>query len=203
METVLVLADDDDSVNATIKDFEKGLADRGGWREEILPMPEIQASFSASFFLFLAYEKVDTILGNKFCCIWGPVSRQRSRQPLFKTSPWARREILMSRGKICETIFVSQLPCNYPQRGGYFERGIQALSCGQDTLFTREISTPNPKNLGICRNDGKTNNFSTPSLSRRFRSFLLRCFCGCAGTEKKWLPMHALTSACCTCMIAG
>ena len=29
--------------------FEKGLADRGGWREEILPLPEIQAPFLHPF----------------------------------------------------------------------------------------------------------------------------------------------------------
>ena len=34
-----------------IRSFEKGLADRGGWREEILHMPEIQAFFSVPFFL--------------------------------------------------------------------------------------------------------------------------------------------------------
>ena len=32
-----------------IRGFEKGLADRGGWREEILAMPEIQASFLHPF----------------------------------------------------------------------------------------------------------------------------------------------------------
>ena len=28
-----------------VRSFEKGLAGRGGWREEILPMPQIQTSF--------------------------------------------------------------------------------------------------------------------------------------------------------------
>ena len=28
-----------------IRSFEKGVADGGGWREEILPVPQIQASF--------------------------------------------------------------------------------------------------------------------------------------------------------------
>ena len=32
-----------------IRSFDKGLADRGGWREEILHMPEIQASFLYPF----------------------------------------------------------------------------------------------------------------------------------------------------------
>ena len=32
-----------------IRSFEKGLADRGGWREEILHMPEIGASFLYPF----------------------------------------------------------------------------------------------------------------------------------------------------------
>ena len=33
----------------SVRGFEKGLADRGGWREEILHMPEIQASFLYPF----------------------------------------------------------------------------------------------------------------------------------------------------------
>ena len=32
-----------------VRSFEKGLAGRGGWREEILPMPEIQAPFLCPF----------------------------------------------------------------------------------------------------------------------------------------------------------
>ena len=32
-----------------IRSFEKGLADRGGWREETLQRPEIQASFLYPF----------------------------------------------------------------------------------------------------------------------------------------------------------
>ena len=32
-----------------VRSFEKGLAGRGGWREEILPMPEIQTSSCALF----------------------------------------------------------------------------------------------------------------------------------------------------------
>ena len=31
------------------RSFEKGLADRGGWREDILRIPEIQASFLYPF----------------------------------------------------------------------------------------------------------------------------------------------------------
>ena len=34
-----------------VRGFEKGLADRGDWGEEILPMPEIQASFCTVFLL--------------------------------------------------------------------------------------------------------------------------------------------------------
>ena len=36
-------------VRNTIRGFEKGLADTGGWREELLPMPEIEASFLHPF----------------------------------------------------------------------------------------------------------------------------------------------------------
>ena len=35
--------------SAAIRSFEKGLADRGGWRQDILPMPEIEASFLHPF----------------------------------------------------------------------------------------------------------------------------------------------------------
>ena len=44
-------------------------------------------------------------------------------RPFFEAPQWARRDILMSRGKNRrETIFVSQLSRNYPHRGGDFER---------------------------------------------------------------------------------
>ena len=50
----------------SVRSFEKGLADAGGWREEILPVPQIQAS------QFWAYEKWDTILGTFFFAVfWG------------------------------------------------------------------------------------------------------------------------------------
>ena len=39
----------DSNRNGTIRSFEKGLAGRGGWREEILPLPEIQTSFCGLF----------------------------------------------------------------------------------------------------------------------------------------------------------
>ena len=35
--------------SSMFRSFEKGLADRGGWREETLHMPEIQASFLCTF----------------------------------------------------------------------------------------------------------------------------------------------------------
>ena len=52
------------------------------------------------------------------------------------TTQWALRDILMSRGKNCpETIFVSQLPRNYPHSRGNFERGKNALTVwGRDSL---------------------------------------------------------------------
>ena len=52
------------------------------------------------------------------------------------TTQWAKRDTLMSRGKNCrETIFISQLSRSYPHRGGYFERGKNALSCGRETVL--------------------------------------------------------------------
>ena len=42
----------------------------------------------------------------------------------------------MPRGKNCrETIFAAQLPRNYPHRGGNFERGKKALSCGGEAIW--------------------------------------------------------------------
>ena len=43
------LATMENGPSARIRSFEKRLADRGGWREEILHMPEIQASFLCPF----------------------------------------------------------------------------------------------------------------------------------------------------------
>ena len=53
-----------------------GLADGGGWREKILPMPEIQASFLHPFYYPPPYEKGATFLRTFFGCILGPASRQ-------------------------------------------------------------------------------------------------------------------------------
>ena len=59
--------------------FWKGLADRGGWRHEVLPMPRDQL-FSASFFLW-------THLWRTVLHVWGVCqSPTPSRQPLFETS---------------------------------------------------------------------------------------------------------------------
>ena len=52
------------------------------------------------------------------------------------SAQWAKRDTLMSRGKNSrETIFVSQLSRSYPHRGGNFERGENALSCGRETVL--------------------------------------------------------------------
>ena len=70
----------------SVRGFEKGLADRGGWREEILPVPEIQASFCILLPIPPLGEDGHNS-GQQFCCVWGPVSRPTpSRQPLFETS---------------------------------------------------------------------------------------------------------------------
>ena len=47
-----------------VRSFEKGLADRGGWREEILPMPEIEASFLHPFSYAPSGEEEHTCLEN-------------------------------------------------------------------------------------------------------------------------------------------
>ena len=62
-----------------VRSFEKGLADRGGWREEILHMPEIQPSFLYPF-CYAALGEGGHISGERF---WSPTP---SRQPLFETS---------------------------------------------------------------------------------------------------------------------
>ena len=69
-----------------IRSFEKGLADRGGWREEILPMPEIEAS-SLHPFSYAPLGEGGHISGEPFWRFWGVcVSPTPSRQPLFETS---------------------------------------------------------------------------------------------------------------------
>ena len=55
---------------------------------------------------------------------------------VFPNGPCETSRFLMSRGKNCPvTIFVSQLPRNYPHRRGNFERGKNALSCGEETVW--------------------------------------------------------------------
>ena len=48
----------------------------------------------------------------------------------------------------------------------------------------------------IFRNDGKTFVFQYPIHVPSIPKFYSRGSCGCAGTNKKWFPMHALRSAC-------
>ena len=68
------------------RSFEKGLADRGGWREDTLQRPEIQASFLHPFSYaplgeggHISGEIIGLFLG---VCL----SPTPSRQPLFETS---------------------------------------------------------------------------------------------------------------------
>ena len=58
-----------------IRSFEKGLADGGGWREEILPMPEIQASFLHSFSI-PPMRRATHFWGPFLAVFLGPASRQ-------------------------------------------------------------------------------------------------------------------------------
>ena len=51
-----------------LKGFEKGLADRGGWREEILPMQEVQASF-CTLFIISPLGEVGHTSGDSSCCV--------------------------------------------------------------------------------------------------------------------------------------
>ena len=60
----------------SLRSFEKGLADRGGWREETLERPEIRAFFIVPFF--------DTFLENFWGSFWGFVCRQ---PPPFRHLP--------------------------------------------------------------------------------------------------------------------
>ena len=69
----------------SIRSFEKGLADRGGWREEILERPEIQASF-LYLFSYAPLGEGGHISGDVFGFFWGAcLSPTPSRQPLFET----------------------------------------------------------------------------------------------------------------------
>ena len=69
----------------TLRSFEKGLAGRGGWREEILPMGEIQTSFLCPFSYATISRRGTQFWESIIGCIWGPVSRQPPpRQPFSK-----------------------------------------------------------------------------------------------------------------------
>ena len=66
--------------------FEKGLADRGGWREEIPHMPEIQASFLYPF-SYAPLGEGGHVSGELFWLFLGVcLPPPTSRQPLFETS---------------------------------------------------------------------------------------------------------------------
>ena len=58
------------SAFVSVRSFEEGLADRGGWRKEILPTPRIQAFFLSPFFAVL----------------WALLVTNSLPKPLFETS---------------------------------------------------------------------------------------------------------------------
>ena len=71
---------------ASLRSFDKGLADKGGWREETLQRPEIQASFLYPF-SYAPLGKWGHISGELFGLFLGVcLSPTPSRQPLFETS---------------------------------------------------------------------------------------------------------------------
>ena len=71
---------------AILSEVYKGLAVRGGCREEILPMPEIEASFLCLFFL-CPLRRRGTHYWRTFRAVFGAcLSPTPSRQPLFETS---------------------------------------------------------------------------------------------------------------------
>ena len=64
----------------------RGLADRGGWRKEIPPIPQIQAPFLPPFFPCSPMSRKN-ISGGHFLLYFGRCwSPTPSRQPLFETS---------------------------------------------------------------------------------------------------------------------
>ena len=68
------------------RSFEKGLAGRGGWREEVLTTPEIQASILYPF-AYATCREGEHNSGHQFSLYFGPHSSPTpSRQPLFETS---------------------------------------------------------------------------------------------------------------------
>ena len=70
-----------------VRGFEKGLEDRG-WREEVLSMPEIQASLLHLLSYSFLRRRWTQFWGTNFCCILGPVSRQ----PPLSSNPFSRRQ---------------------------------------------------------------------------------------------------------------
>ena len=77
----------------TLRSFEKGLAGRGGWREEILPVPEIQTSFLCPFSYATLRRKGSTILGINSRSILAPLHRQ-----LPPTNPFSKSLTLVNEG---------------------------------------------------------------------------------------------------------
>ena len=68
-----------------VRSFEMGLAGRGDWREEILPMPEIQASFLCHFSYATLGRRGTQFWRSTFAVFWPPFVANPSRQPLFET----------------------------------------------------------------------------------------------------------------------
>ena len=78
--------------------FEKGLAGRGGWREEILQRPEIQASFLYHF-SYAPLGEGRHISKELFGSFWAVcLSPTPSRQPLFETSETHNHSCTRVRG---------------------------------------------------------------------------------------------------------
>ena len=70
-----------------IRSFEKGLASRGGWREEVLPMAEIQASFLYPFPYASLVRRTGTHTWRTFGALFGglfvanPLPHERKKHP--------------------------------------------------------------------------------------------------------------------------
>ena len=111
----------------------RSVAEGGAGFQQPFPLP-VSAQSLAGIAFFVARRSGKNLLRGSRRGVWikGAVNL-----PVFGIpTQWAKRDTLKLRGENCrETIFVSQLSRSYPRRGGNFERGKNALSCGRETVL--------------------------------------------------------------------
>ena len=124
------------------RSFEKGLADRGGWREEILHMPGIQASFLYPF-SYAPLGEEDTFLENVFGSFWGFVCRQPP-----PANPFSKRRKM--RGDRSCTPSRNDAPLAYSSIC-LGDRLLSNAGTGKNGALSMSVPNPSPvKNKKSC-----------------------------------------------------